>query len=219
MRRSALTFAAVLTAALVSTGARGQARADSAAAADRTYEQLVDRLRKGDTAVDYTALRMARAHGTHYSPYDTPDAAAHYDQHARAKEYAALAAAADTVLDWDYTNVAAHMVRAWAAEQMGKEGEGRVHRAIDDGLVRSITSAGQGTRESPYVVISVGAEYAVLRSRGLRSTGQALDSCAGRTVTCDRLDTAAEDGTAGALFFDVTLPIGVLQRAFDHAKP
>src|SRR5271170_7619744 len=41
------------------------------AAETQTYSQMVDGLKKGNTSVDYTALRMGYTQDPGYDPYDT----------------------------------------------------------------------------------------------------------------------------------------------------
>jgi hypothetical protein len=204
-------LAAVLLAIPPALAAQGPA-----AEADRTYTTLLERLQKGDTAVDYTAFRMARAHSSTYSPYDPPEAAERLDELAEASSWQALRATADTVLAADFTEVNAHVLYAYAAQHLGDPKGAQLHGSIARGLVASLHASGDGTREHPFVVIAVPEEYAYLRARGLRRGGQSLEPCGPHQR--DAMETVAQDGTKATLYFDVSLPMGALERSLTSGK-
>jgi hypothetical protein len=78
-------------------------------------------------------------------------------------------------LDSCPVDIDAHFVRAVALAETGRSIESDVHVGWFRGLVDSILATGDGrSAESPFVVISVPEEYAVLRAFRLEARGQSL---------------------------------------------
>ncbi|HET6762355.1 MAG TPA: DUF4919 domain-containing protein [Longimicrobiaceae bacterium] len=204
-----LTLATVSAALLLAAPAAAQ---QTKAQADSTFAALSARLQQGDTTVDFTAFRMARAHSSAYAPYDAPNAAKHFGAYVQGRRFDALRAAADTVLQADFASIEAHVMRGYAAAQLGDARAAWLHRAIARGLVRSLEASGDGTREHPYVVISVAEEYALVNSRGLQRGEQSLGRCG--AVECDVLSVIDADGKGSLLHFDITLPSQHLRAMF-----
>jgi hypothetical protein len=181
-----------------------------------TYRALLSRLIAKDTTVDFTALRMAYAASPQYAPYGSP-ADDHRDSlnaALRRQDYQRAIDEADSALGVDYLDVRTHVLRAYAAERRGDSLTARWDRVIATRLVNSVTGSGAGTRDSPYVVISVAEEYAVLGMNNYERGMQALSDCNGRP--CDVLEaTDRQTHEKHTLYFDISLPKAHLDRLFD----
>lgn len=193
-----------------------QPRSVSAPApATDTYKTLLGRLRARDTTIDFTALRLAYAASSDYAPYGS-DADAHLDSLNAAlarKDYRRAVAEGDSALNIDYLDIRAHVMRAYAAEELGDVAAAAWDRAVATRLVRSIMQSGSGTVDSPYVVISVAEEYAVLGMTGYERGMQALSVCGRRP--CDILETTHRESQEKRTFhFDISLPQAYMQRQF-----
>ena len=166
-------------------------------------------------AFDMDSLRRAFAASSDYAPYSL-------DTDLRKAMFAALDRSAfaearrlaDSALALNYLDIFAHIGADMAARKSGDERAHQFHEAMVRGLLGAIFSSGEGTAQSPWVVLSVDEEYAVLQTQGLRRSEQALSRCAnGRD--CDVL--TVEDGRGGEsrrLWFDVSTPKGWLVRQF-----
>jgi hypothetical protein len=180
------------------------------------YEALLARARAGDSTVDYTQLRLAYAGSAAYAPYGS-DADAYRDS-ARAalarEDFGRVAVEADSALAYDFLGAELHFIRGYAAEQLGDTATAAHHRAIGRRLVESILASGTGaSADSPYVVISVAEEYAVLGVLGYRRGTQALSECRGQP--CDVLaGTHGETGQERTFYFDIAMPYATLARKF-----
>jgi hypothetical protein len=74
--------------------------------------------------------------------------------------------------------------------------------------------SGAGTIDSPYVVISVAEEYAVLGMNNYERGMQSLGKCG--TRPCDIPDTTHRDTQEKRTFhFDITLPMTYMSRQFE----
>jgi hypothetical protein len=170
------------------------------------YDELVTRLRSGDTLVDYTALRMAYAKTPQYSPYPTiwygPT-----DMFAalRRRKFAEARSLAESVLFTNYVDADAHLGAMGAAYGLGDSARGQFHGAVYRGLIRSIGSRSGRTVDSAIVVISIHEEYALLRALGLERTTVATFQC-GRS-RCDQMEVIDRKSRAkSTLYFDISIP-------------
>ncbi len=139
------------------------------------YESLLEKVKKQDPGVDFTALRMAYAD----RPFKRGDAA---DPDLRKKLFPALTESndkaieiADKVLAKNYLDIDAHIVSALAYNAKHDAEHEKLHNFVAEGLCRSILASGDGqTLETAYVVISVDEEYTILRVLGWHLKEQTL---------------------------------------------
>jgi hypothetical protein len=180
-----------------------------------SYRTLLTRLQAKDTTIDFTALRFAFTRDSGYAPYGSA-AVVHWDSLGAAlqrREFQRALTEADSALAIDYLDVRTHVQRAQAAEQLGDSSSALWDRVVAALLVRSIQRSGAGTVDSPFVIISVREEYALLGMTGFRRGKQALGRCA--RALCDILE--AENRATGeerTFYFDISLPKTALDRMF-----
>jgi hypothetical protein len=209
MRTAALT--ALLLCAVTTAG-----RAQDAA----SYRALLARAQAGDSTVDFTALRRAWAASPEYAPYGS-GADEHRDSLRAAmgrSDWARAIREADAALAVTWLDADTHMMKAYAARQLGDSATAERERAVAVRHVSSVLDSGKGTRQSPFVVVTVAEEYAFLGMAGLRRERQAMADCGNRS--CDALEVANEAGEKRTIYFDITLPITHLERTLGGgAKP
>ena len=136
------------------------------------FGQLVDRLKAGDRTVDFTEVRLAY---TETPTYTGPMMGFYRPLWGtlNSHDFEGALKIADTVLERNYVEPNAHMVAALAHNQLGHREQEQFHRFIAAGLLRSITSHGDGkTPETAYQVIDTSEEYALFRSLNLTPKSQ-----------------------------------------------
>ena len=179
-----------------------------------TFEALLEKLKKGDTRVDYRELRMAYAGSPQYSPYGD-------DSDARDAMFSALNNGAydksiefvEKLLRKEFVDIDAHMVASIAYAKMKNAEKARYHREIVKGLIRSILDSGDGiTPEAAFQVISLREEGAVHGALGLRQHSQALIKENGHSY--DKL-SLIDPGTnkETVVYFNVDRPMNWLNKA------
>jgi hypothetical protein len=150
-----------------------------------SYAAIVERLTAGDRDVDFTRLRMAFTETPAYRGMMMAAYQALWQPLAKGAFPQALAVS-EKVLALNYAEPNAHMVASMAYGQTGETEKAEFHGFVANGLLRSITSIGDGqSQETPYEVIDISEEYALLRSMSLqpqnvgsafRADGQVIDS-------------------------------------------
>jgi hypothetical protein len=167
-------------------------------------------------AFDFLALRSAFAGSSDYSPYDVDtDLRKAMFGALEGSKFADASRLADSALALNYLDIFAHVGAGMAARGANDEQADRFHEALVGGLLAAILASGKGTAQSPWVVLSIDEEYAVLQAQGLRRTEQMLGKCDdGRA--CDVLTvTDAEGGSPRQLYFDITAPRTWMMHRFE----
>lgn len=142
----------------------------------KDYENLLAKLKSGDTRIDYKALRMAYTETEDYSPYgiDADERTAIFKA-LNDKKYKDVIKAADKVLAANYVEMNAHYASAVANGELGDTKKADFHKAVFLGLIDSIVRGKDGkTAKTAYEVICVPEEYMLLNYFGYRRGSQAL---------------------------------------------
>ena len=171
------------------------------------YEEELNRLRAGDTEVDFRRLRLAMAETEEFSPYAMTErdlrseaiAAVNDDDCTRALELAAQ------IMETNLLYPDAHMIGMICQDKLGHPQKAALHRAVLEGLFRSICGPDEGNEESnPCTVIAVYEEYFVLQALGLQFSEQSMHTCAGSP--CDRMTCRdPESGEDVTMYFDTSI--------------
>jgi hypothetical protein len=172
------------------------------------YALLVDRLKAGDRAVDFTELRMAFTRTPEYRGMMM----GFYQPLWRtlnSGDFAGALRVAETVLRQNYVEPNAHMVAARAHRELGHAEQAEFHQFVVDGLLRSITSKGDGaTAETAYQVIDISEEYALFRSMDVSVKSQSLvvPPAGGRPFVDRMVVVDGRTNEEKTLFFSVDSP-------------
>lgn len=136
-----------------------------------SYAVIVERLLAGDRNVDFTRLRRAFTETPAYRGMMMAAYQALWQPLAKG-DFAQAIAVSEKVLAQNYAEPNAHMVASIGYLQTGQTQRAEFHRFIAAGLLRSITSIGDGqSKETPYEVIDISEEYALVRSLNLQPKG------------------------------------------------
>lgn len=141
-----------------------------------TYDQLLAKLKSGDTNIDYGALRMTYTETKSYSATGSdPAARSQMSKAVSGREFTEAIKVAKSILDKNYVDINAHVAMAVANRELGDTKLFEFHKAVYRGLIDSIVASGDGkTAKTAYVVISVPEEYALLQALDLRRGSQSL---------------------------------------------
>ncbi len=191
------------------------AAAGGAHAAESTgYDMLVAQAKSGNTAVDYTALRYARAELPGYNPYEALADPAKGDliRAMGANDLAMVSTLANQILARDYTDIDAHAALAAIFERRGQRQEAAIELAIANGLLGSIRNSGDGlTQETAYVVIGVAEEYSLLGAMGVQVARQSLVQASRGPVDALEVVNPA-NGERSTVYFDVSRLFDAMAR-------
>lgn len=179
--------------------------------AQTRYNGLLERVKNGDATVDLGEFRdaftetpayratMMGAYQALWTPLNRGD-------------FAGALQVAEKVLEINYVEVNAHMVASIAQQQLGNVPRAQYHRTIADGLLKVVMSKGDGaTAETPWIVIDISEEYAVMRALNLSIQSQALSTANG--VNMDILQTVdTRTKQPRTLYFNVDRSMAAMSR-------
>jgi hypothetical protein len=143
----------------------------SKAEKEKAFKEIVERMKKSDTTVDFKAARMLYAELDAYSPMGGQGG---YTKLIAAGENQKALDLADETLRENYLDIDAHWAALTVANTLKDEKRSAHHLYMVKGILDSIVKSGDGRSEATaFVVISISEEYAMLRAFKLRSKGQA----------------------------------------------
>ena len=171
------------------------------------YATLLASLKAGNTAIDYTRLRLSYMDSPEYkAAKDVSKSEDSMSDALNKKDYPAALKDAEAVLDSDYVNIDAHYVALLANREMGAADKAEFHRAVFRGLINSILNSGDGlSMEKAWVVINVHEEYVILRVLGFKPSQQSLVNQNGHSYDVMKVKKA-DDGTDQTFYFNVDIP-------------
>jgi hypothetical protein len=107
------------------------------AAEQASYDALVAQLKAGNTAIDYQALRFARAELPGYNPYDALADPAKGDliRAMAANDADRVEMIATDIIARDYTDIDAHAALSTVLERRGERDEAAFELAVANGLL------------------------------------------------------------------------------------
>jgi len=170
------------------------------------YATLLASLKAGNTAIDYTRLRLTYMDSPEYQQAkDTSDAEKAMWAALDAKDFPNALKNAEDVLASEYVNIDAHFVAYLANKEMGAADKAAFHHAVFRGLIDSIRNSGDGlSAKTAWVVISVHEEYVMLRVLGMRPGSQSLLHQDGHNY--DEMKVKDKDGGDHTFYFNVDIP-------------
>ena len=197
MKRLALTLIAALFLAATSY-------ADEY---EKTCSDILNKVKGGETAVDYAALRLNCARTSWYvkrkqSKIDEMNRKMYAA--AGEKNYAEVKKLANSILDINYLNMTAHRMLSWSLDALGDSVASKRHLDIELGLLRSIGQSGSGKNcKEGRIVIDVEEEYFVMQIMGWKLKRQRTVS--DDDVTCDLMEVIDSDGNERREYFNVNI--------------
>jgi hypothetical protein len=118
------------------------------------------------------------------------------------------------IIERNQVDIRAHMLRAIALRQAGKQSESRTQHDLAMGLIESIMAGGDGLAfASSFTVFDVSEEYEILKVKGCLPGSQALESHEERQF--DVLHARKTDGSPCDFYFDITELMALTARHFE----
>ncbi len=188
------------------------ARAENVA--DKTYVDLVAAAKANPAQVDWAALRLAYASSSFFDLTDakTADTRKAMWTARQNDDYQGVVKATDTILDQDYADLEAHIMR-WASFRALNQPDALAReKAAVDGLMAAVQQ-GKGTApETAWNAITVHEEYTVLSLMRLKVIKQSLVNSGNHAY--DKFDVLAPDQHAMSVYFLVDQILSAEKRLF-----
>lgn len=183
---------------------------------EKTCSEILNKVKKGEAAVDYAALRQNCARSSWYvQRKQTKIDKIRKEMYAAAdvKNYAEVKKLAKSILDINYLNMTAHRMLSWSLDALGDSVGSKRHLDIELGLLRSIGQSGSGKncREGK-IVIDVEEEYFVMQIMGWKLKRQ--QTVSDGDITCDLMEVIDSDGNERKEYFNVNIVFENYRRSY-----
>jgi hypothetical protein len=167
----------------------------------KQYEDLLAKLKSGDTNINYRSLRMAFAETKNYSYLGVSrDAKKKMLEALGSKKYKGALKQAEEILKDDFTEPNSHYVAFIANKELKDEKKSKFHKTVVNGLLNSIQNGNDGkTAKTAFEVITISEEYFVMEILGFRLGSQRLNNELGHTY--DVLDGTNPETKENASFY------------------
>lgn len=143
---------------------------------DGAYNDMLAKVKGGDTSIDFKAFRVSFTKTKAYGPYgglgdEVKQAFVALDK----KDYKSAVKNAEKALEDSYVDMDAHVAASMGYKGLDDQAKSDLHKKIYLGLINSILNSGDGKSDATaYVVIDTHEEYIVLRALGLGLGSQSL---------------------------------------------
>ena len=183
---------------------------------EKTCSEILNKVNKGEAAVDYAALRQNCGRTSWYvQRKQTKIDKIRKEMYAAAdvKNYAEVKKLAQSILDLNYLNMTAHRMLSWSLDALGDSVGSKRHLDIELGLLRSIGQSGSGKncREGK-IVIDVEEEYFVMQIMGWKLKRQ--QTVSDGDITCDLMEVVDPDGNERREYFNVNIVFDNYRRSY-----
>lgn len=149
----------------------------------KDYEDLVAKLKTGDTNIDYTNLRMAFTKTKNYS-YHGPEKTDRevFFKPFNEKKFKDALKEAEKYIEKNYVDANAFFVAYSSASELKDDKKTQFYKAILIGLLKSIENGNDGfSAKTPFMVITIDEEYTMMRFLGYQFSSQSLQNSDGHT--------------------------------------
>ena len=143
------------------------------------YQTLLDRLKNGDTSINFAELRVLYAQLPNYNPYkimqDLKEKEDQMWQEYKSGNYDKALEIGTSILEMNYLRIMTHYIFSEVYGKLGDTQKQKFHEDVFFGLVDSIIQSGDGkSPETAMTVIEVREEYDVLDVLGFEQESQTL---------------------------------------------
>ena len=183
----------------VATAPSEHAPAAAPADPEARYQALLATAKSSAPYSDWQGLRMAFAERPGFKLTGQDVMKGEMFKAVEAADCAKALTEAKAVIAEAFVDADAHLVAAYCDEKQGDGAGATLERDIGLGLLKSIETGDGLSPSSPFTVIDVDEEYALMRAKGLKVTGQALVQRDGHSY--DAITAVTDKGESATYYF------------------
>lgn len=183
---------------------------------EKACAEILNKVKSGETAVDYAALRQNCGRTSWYvqrKQTQIDKTRKEMFEAANAGKHEEVKKLAQSILDLNYLNMTAHKMLSWSLEALGDSVGAKRHLDIEIGLLRSIGQSGSGKNcKESKVVIDVEEEYFVMWIMGWKLKRQ--QTVSDGDITCDLMQVVDSEGNERSEYFNVNIVFENYRRSY-----
>ena len=172
-----------------------------------TYSRFVKQLEAGNTAINYREFRESFIESEQFKiasnkRHEIDSLKKEMYVQMNASNYPEIIKITKAMLSIDYTSMLAHKILRQTYKIVGDTLNAKKYKAIQFGLLYSITDSGNGkTCATAWPVVQIDEEYFMLQMLGAKLLKQSIDNSGG---LCDKMDVKMEDGGEKTYYFETS---------------
>jgi len=172
-----------------------------------TYSRFVKQLEAGNTAINYREFRESFIESEQFKiasnkRHEIDSLKKEMYAQMNASNYPEIIKITKAMLSIDYTSMLAHKILRQTYKIVGDTLNAKKYKAIQFGLLYSITDSGNGkTCATAWPVVQIDEEYFMLQMLGAKLLKQSIDNSGG---LCDKMDVKMEDGGEKTYYFETS---------------
>ena len=163
------------------------------------YQALLARAKASAPYSDWEGLRMAFADRPGFKLTGQDVTKGEMFKAVEAADCATALTEAKAVIAEAFVDADAHLIAAYCDDKLGNATDATWERDVGLGLLKSIETGDGLSPASPFTVIDIDEEYALLRARGLTVSGQALLQQGGHSY--DAITAVTDKGVSATYYF------------------
>ena len=182
-----------------------------------TYSEYVKQLENGAKDIDYVDFRNSfldsKQFGNKSTNYDNLKTQVYAE--IKNKNYKEVIRLTKAMLSIDYTSMFAHKYLQQTFKILGDTINRNKYHDIEFGLLKSITTSGDGkTCETGWHVTQIEEEYFILSMTGAELQMQSISKS--NKNTCDKMDVKTEDGGIKTYYFEANKVFEMERKLFGN---
>lgn len=140
----------------------------------KDYEEMLAKLKKGDTSIDFVKFRLAYTETKDYKPYGGSDERGKMFKALDEDNYKEALKVAEKMLETNYCDLHAQFTAAIANTKLKNDDKAEFHKTVFKGLMSAILENDGKTAKTAMISIGISEQYFVMSYLGFSSQGQAL---------------------------------------------
>jgi hypothetical protein len=140
----------------------------------KDYEELVKKLKDGDTSIDFVKLRLAYTETKDYAPYGGSTERGEMLEALNEEKFEDALKTAEDFLKTNYVDLHSHFVAAVANRMLKKEKQAQFHMDVLKGLMDAILENDGLTAKTAMISIGISEQYFVMSYLGFQRQSKAL---------------------------------------------
>ncbi|GEM_PF-5292480 len=138
------------------------------------YEDLLAKLKKGDTSINFAKMRLAYTETKDYKPYGGGELRGEMYEAYQKDGFQKAVDTASKILETNYVDIAAHFVSWKSYEFLGDKAAAERHKKIFDGLWSAIKQNDGLSEKTAMISIGISEQYFVMNLLGFSRQSKAL---------------------------------------------
>lgn len=173
----------------------------------KDYENLLEKLKGGDTTIDFAKLRLAYTETKDYAPYGGGEQRGAMGEAVKSKDYAKALQLAEEMMKTNYIDLTTQFIAIVANTELGKTKEAEFHKKVFQGLMNAILMNDGKTVKTAIISVGISEQYFIMSYVKFRYASKTLENHNGSMFDVHHGENI-ETKEAGKFYFNIDKVFG-----------